>query len=191
METRYIEISLETAKRWYEQGGELKDMALGAYTLEEMGYKLPTTWEDYIEKCKKWHIIVGTEDYEDKNPQIAAVKKLILLRDFYNNNWKPDWDNIIEYKYGITYWYNRDTRESSYAAKVIYCPPCFLVFNDMAKAEEFLNNFRELIEQAGDLIYYDYVNTKQFRFNLLLHFICNWSSDYACGVSYCIYGQRL
>ena len=152
MDTRYIEISLETAKRWYEQGGELKDMALGAYTLEEMGYKLPTTWEDYIEKCKKWHIIVGTEDYEDKNPQIAAVKKLILLRDFYNNNWKPDWDNIIEYKYGITYWYNRDTRESSYAAKVIYCPPCFLVFNDMAKAEEFLNNFRGLIEQAGDLI---------------------------------------
>ena len=25
METRLIEISLDTAKRWYEQGGELKD----------------------------------------------------------------------------------------------------------------------------------------------------------------------
>ena len=26
METRYIELSLDTAKRWYEQGGELKDI---------------------------------------------------------------------------------------------------------------------------------------------------------------------
>ena len=152
METRYISLPLETAKRWYEQGGELKDMALGVYTLEELGYRLPKTFEEYLAILDQWRIIRHKEEYEDLNPQIAAVKKLILLRDFYNNNWKPDWDNIIEYKYGITYWYNRDTKESSYVAKVIYCPPCFLVFNDIAKAEEFLNNFRELIEDAGDLI---------------------------------------
>ena len=152
METRFIEISLDTAKRWYEQGGELKDMALGAFTLEELGVKLPSTFEEYMERCAKWGIKHDLDDYTDTNPQIGALKKLILLRDFYNNNWKPDWDNIIEYKYGITYWYNRDTRESSYAAKVIYCPPCFLVFNDIAKAEEFLNNFLDLIKEAGDLI---------------------------------------
>ena len=152
METRYISLPLETAKRWYEQGGELKDMALGAYTLEELGYSLPKTFEEYLAILDQWRIIPHKEEYEDLNPQIAAVKKLILLRDFYNNNWKPDWDNLIEAKYGITYWYNRDTKESSYVAKVIYCPPCFLVFNDMAKAEEFLNNFRELIVEAGDLI---------------------------------------
>ena len=152
MKTRYISLSLETAKRWYEQGGELKDIALGAYTLEELGYSLPKTFEEFLRVSERWNIAIPEQIYNDAIQQIAAVKKLILLRDFYNNNWKPDWDNIIEYKYGITYWYNRDTRESSYAAKVIYCPPCFLVFNDMAKAEEFLNNFRELIEQAGDLI---------------------------------------
>ena len=152
METRYIEISLETAKRWYEQGGELKDMALGAYTLEEMGYKLPTTWEDYIEKCKKWHIIVGTEDYEDKNPQIAAVKKLILLRDFYNNKWQPVWDDYIVDKYAIDKDYKTDTGTFEYYLVRVYRPSSFLVFNNHEHAEEFLNNFRELIEQAGDLI---------------------------------------
>ena len=31
METRTIELSLDTARRWYEQGGELKEMALGAF----------------------------------------------------------------------------------------------------------------------------------------------------------------
>lgn len=152
METRYIEISLDTAKRWYQQGGELKDMALGAYSLEEMGYSLPKTFEEFLGISERWNIAVHEQLYKDAIPQIAAVKKLILLRDFYNNNWKPDWDNIIEYKCGITYWYNRDTKESSYVAKVIYCPPCFLIFNDMAKAEKFLDNFRELIKKAGDLI---------------------------------------
>lgn len=152
METRYIEISLDTAKRWYGQGGELKDMALGAYTLEEMGYKLPTTWEDYIEKCKKWHIIVGTEDYEDKNPQIAAVKKLILLRDFYNNNWKPDWGKIIENKYHINKNYDRETNVLSFNVQIAFNPLTFLTFNNSEYAHEFLTNFRELIEQAGDLI---------------------------------------
>lgn len=152
METRYIEISLDTAKRWYEQGGELKDMALGVYTLEEMGYKLPTTWEDYIEKCKKWHIIVGTEDYEDKNPQIAAVKKLILLRDFYNNKWQPVWDDYIVDKYAIDKDYKTDTGTFEYYLVRVYRPSSFLVFNNHEHAEEFLNNFRDLIEQAGDLI---------------------------------------
>ena len=154
METRYIEISLDTAKRWYEQGGELKDMALGAYTLEEMGYKLPTTWEDYIEKCKKWHIIVGTEDYEDKNPQIAAVKKLILLRDFYNNNWKPDWKEMVEDKFSIIKNYIKETDEYKYDVEGKYSPTysTWLVFKSKKLADEFLNNFRELIEEAGDLI---------------------------------------
>ena len=152
METRYIEISLDTAKRWYEQGGELKDMALGAYTLEEMGYKLPTTWEDYIEKCKKWHIIIGTEDCEDKNPQIAAVKKLILLRDFYNNNWKPDWDKLIEDKYRIEKDYDRETKVISFDVGIAFRPSTFLTFNNSENAHEFLTNFRDLIEEAGDLI---------------------------------------
>jgi hypothetical protein len=152
METRYISLSLETAKRWYEQGGELKDIALGAYTLEEMGYKLPTTWEDYIEKCKKWHIIVGTEDYEDKNPQIAAVKKLILLRDFYNNKWQPVWDDYIVDKYAIDKDYKTDTGTFEYSLVRVYRPSSFLVFNNHEHAEEFLNNFRELIVEAGDLI---------------------------------------
>ena len=93
METRLIEISLETAKRWYEQGGEQKDIALGAFTLEELREKLPSTFVEYLGRCMKWGIKVEEDEYIDINPQIEAVKKLILLRDFYNNGWKPDWGN--------------------------------------------------------------------------------------------------
>ena len=152
METRLIEISLETAKRWYEQGGEQKDIALGAFTLEELGEKLPSTFEEYLERCAKWGIKVEEYKYIDINPQIEAVKKLILLRDFYNNGWKPDWGKIIENKYHINKRYDKDTNVLSFNVQIAFSPLTFLTFNNSEYAHEFLDNFRELIEQAGDLI---------------------------------------
>ena len=152
METRLIEISLETAKRWYEQGGEQKDIALGAFTLEELGEKLPSTFEEYLERCAKWGIKVEEYKYIDINPQIEAVKKLILLRDFYNNGWKPDWGKIIENKYHINKNYDRETNVLSFNVQIAFSPLTFLTFNNSEYAHEFLDNFRELIEQAGDLI---------------------------------------
>ena len=152
METRLIRISLETAKRWYEQGGELKDMALGAFTLEELGVKLPSTFEEYLERCAKWGVKVEEYEYIDINPQIEALKKLILLRDFYNNNWKPDWDKLIEDKYRIEKDYDRETKVISFDVGIAFRPSTFLTFNNSENAHEFLTNFRELIEQAGDLI---------------------------------------
>ena len=152
METRLIEISLDTAKRWYEQGGELKDMALWAFTLEELGVKLPSTFDEYLERCAKWGIKLDAEDYADRNPQIEALKKLILLRDFYNNGWKPDWGKIIEQKYCIKRDYTTDNNVFSVGVELAFRPLTFLTFGCREYAFEFLDNFRELIEQAGDLI---------------------------------------
>lgn len=154
METRYIELSLDTAKRWYEQGGELKDMALGAYTLEEMGYSLPKNFEEFLETLDQWRIILHKERYEDLNPQIAAMKKLILLLTFYNNGWQPNWKEMVEDKFSIIRNYIKETDEYKYGVEVKYSPTysTWLVFKSKKLADEFLNNFRELIEQAGDLI---------------------------------------
>lgn len=154
METRHIEISLETAKRWYEQGGELKEMARGAFSLVEMGFSLPRSWGEYEEELKRLYGLVSRDIYDDTNPQIAAVKKLILLRDFYNNGWKPKWNTIIEDKFAIVKSYNRETDEFQYSVEQVFNPnsSSWLVFNDNKHAEEFLNNFRSLVEQAGDLI---------------------------------------
>lgn len=152
METRFIKLSLETAKRWYEQGGEQKDIALEVFTLEELGVKLPSTFDEYLERCAKWEIKLDAEDYTDRNPQIEALKKLILLRDFYNNSWKPDWDNIIENKFHIKKDYDRETKVLSFDVVMTFSPSTFLTFNNSEYAHEFLTNFREIIEQAGDLI---------------------------------------
>ena len=152
METRLIELSLDTAKRWYEQGGELKDMALGAFTLEELGEKLPSTFDEYLERCAKWGIKVDAEDYTDRNPQIEALKKLILLRDFYNNGWKPDWNDYLISKYAIMRTYNREEGICLPIVSYTCDPRSFLVFYSNKNANEFFGNFGELIEQAGDLI---------------------------------------
>ena len=160
METRYIEISLDTAKRWYEQGGELKDMALGAYSEQELiGSRLPKTWDEY---CAK-HGEVGDKikaslntaymtinryvfsDYKQAQAHIAKMK-LHLLRDDYRNGWKPDWKDGNLGKYVI-----ESSEGECYVAIYIHISS-FLAFQDEKTANEFLTNFRELIEEAGDLI---------------------------------------
>ena len=154
METRYIGISLDTAKRWYQQGGELKDMALGAYTLEELGFELPKTFEEFLGVMERWNIAIPEQMYNDAIPQIAAVKKLMLLQTFYNNGWQPNWKEMVEDKFSIIRNYIKETDEYKYDVEGKYSPTysTWLVFKSKKLADEFLNNFRELIEQAGDLI---------------------------------------
>lgn len=154
METRYIGISLDTAKRWYQQGGELKDMALGAYTLEELGFELPKTFEEFLGVMERWNIAIPEQMYNDAIPQIAAVKKLMLLQTFYNNGWQPNWKEMVEDKFSIIRNYIKETDEYKYGVEGKYSPTysTWLVFKSKKLADEFLNNFRELIEQAGDLI---------------------------------------
>ena len=154
METRYISLPLETAKRWYEQGGELKDMALGAYTLEELGFELPKTFDEFLGVMERWNIATPEQMYNDAIPQIAAVKKLMLLQTFYNNGWQPNWKEMVEDKFSIIRNYIKETDEYKYGVEVKYSPiySTWLVFKSKKLADEFLNNFRELIEEAGDLI---------------------------------------
>ena len=159
METRQIELPLVTAKRWYKQGGELKEMALGAFSEKELiGDGLPKTWDEYCAKHGDMGVIIkaslGTayvalnkhvfSDYKQAQAHITKMK-LHLLRDEYRQGWKPNY-NIRQDKYTIIY-------SNNWGLTVgIYQTPRFLSFKSREIAEEFLTNFRELIEQAGDLI---------------------------------------
>ena len=163
METRLIEISLDTAKRWYEQGGEYRDIALTAFKEHELiGDRLPKTWDEY---CIK-HGEVGDKikaslntaymtinkhifsDYKQAQAHIAKMK-LHLLRDDYRNGWLPCFGDNSK-KYGIKWNMIAGKKELT----VAWCNwnTLFLSFPTYELAEEFLTNFRELIEQAGDLI---------------------------------------
>ena len=163
METRQIELPLDTAKRWYEQGGELKEMALGAFSEKELiGDGLPKTWDEYCAKHGDMGVIIkaslGTayvalnkhvfSDYKQAQAHIALMK-LHLLRDEYRNGWLPCFGDNSK-KYGI--------KRNMIAGKTWLVIALHTYYSDSLSfptyklAEEFLTNFRELIEQAGDLI---------------------------------------
>ena len=160
METRQIELSLDTARRLYEQGGEYRNIALTAFKEHELiGDRLPKTWDEYCDKYgevgDKIKASLNTayltinkyifSDYKQAQAHIAKMK-LHLLRDKYRQGWKPDWKDAGELKYLILKLGNKlDVIE-------IRTTQSFLTFQDEKQAYEFLTNFRDLIEQAGDLI---------------------------------------
>ena len=81
----------------------------------------------------------------------AAEQQLILmqlhqLRDYYRQGWVPDWEDTKSIKYCIRY------ADNKYTIMTCCVSVKFLSFQSREIAEEFLNNFKDLIEQAGDLI---------------------------------------
>ena len=168
MEERSIKISLDKARDWYNRGGEYKELALSAFTENEITTSaLPNTWEElckmYLVKKDEWYIdsnsnlkttVGGTrfcKEYRNALPskqaaeQHLAYMQLHQLRDCYRQGWLPNWeDNII--KYCIILESNRCVIYKN----LTICN--FLSFQSMELAEKFLNNFKDLIETAGDLI---------------------------------------
>lgn len=160
METRQIELSLDTAKRLYEQGGEYRDIALTAFKEHELiGDRLPKTWDEYCAKHgedgDKIKASLNTaymtinkhvfSDYKQAQAHIALIK-LHLLRDEYRQGWKPDWRNVDESKFVIEMVANELSINNYGITRYS------LSFQDEKRADKFLTNFRELIEQAWDLI---------------------------------------
>ena len=106
----------------------------------EVFFDCPTN-SDYISLLQTKNIL--TSDIAAK--QHFALMQLHQLRDCYRQGWKPDW-NKDSNKYCI------EKNNYDYDIVIYNSLPHFLAFQSKEIAEEFLNNFRELIEEAGDLI---------------------------------------
>ena len=135
---------------------------------EDIKPQLPKTWEEFCEQneikksecyldtsssciIERW---VGERDISsDRNllpskeaaEAHLALMQLHQLRDCYREGWEPNWNNDCN-KYIIVK--NRD----KYVVFGGNWTNQFLSFQNRERAEEFLINFRDLIEQAGDLI---------------------------------------
>ena len=135
-EERNITLTLDKAKEWYNKGGELKEIALQAFTDKELN-PLPRSWEEF---CKQGNPVAS---WRYNIPiKYETLFKLEQLRDCWRQGWKPAKHNtgycIIKYpeEYLIM------------AFNFI----SFLSFPTKEMAKEFLECFRDLIEKAGGLI---------------------------------------
>ena len=109
--------------------------------------KLPKTWIEYCKKndIDQKEIFIGGSGLIKNAKAHLALMQLHQLRDCYRQGWKPNYLNgsdkwcIIKCndKLSVDVHYNRNE---------------FLSFQTKELADQFLNNFKDLIEQAGDLI---------------------------------------
>ena len=171
MEERNIKISLDKAREWYNKGGELKELAMSAFTEKEITESaLPNTWQEFCNmyplKSTEWFINNGSDlkavyigEYNIRYskscrnvlPSLKAAEahralmQLHQLRDCYRQGWLPDWkDSIIKYCIVLE-------NNIPVIYKTLYT--CnFLSFQSEEIARKFLKNFKNLIETAGDLI---------------------------------------
>lgn len=139
---------------------------------ENINSNLPKTWGEFCnehEITSKDHFIgndsticywLGTmyRQYTCKNmvpsekaaKQHLALMQLHQLRDCYRQGWVPDWNKDKQQKYCILH--KKHKKDGEWEVTNVIALTHFLSFQKRELAEEFLNNFRELIEQAGDLI---------------------------------------
>lgn len=136
-------------------------------TFEKIVFKkiennLPKTWKEFGE-VKGWFVTELSDvdyyseghssDYRDKNlfpteeeaKACVTLAQLCQLRDRYNDGWKPNWIDGTE-KHSI-YFYS-DEIYSSY----IYQTQKILTFKTRKLRDQFLENFRDLIEVAKPLL---------------------------------------
>jgi hypothetical protein len=163
---RTITLSIEKAKEFYAKGGEFRDLALGAYTEEELTkIDLPKTWEEF---CKNYPVREGEswlsdEDgimqctyshiRENKNwiPSVKSAEahlamiQLEQLRDCYRQGWLPN-INLGTPKYYIY------IDSAGIDVGTLYYESRFLTFQDKDTAIKFSTRFADLIKKAGDLI---------------------------------------
>ena len=164
-EERNITLTLEKAKEWYKKGGELREIALQAFTEKELTkIDLPKTWEEFCENYpvqsgECWlgscdEIYKKTYDkeriYKNWIPSRKSAEahlamiQLEQLRDCWRQGWIP---SKRDGGFGIRFDFYGGFRIIR-----LYSFSAFLSFPTEEMAEEFLECFRDLIEKAGDLI---------------------------------------
>ena len=162
---RNITLTLDKAKEWYKKGGELREIALQAFSEKELN-PLPRSWEEFcrnnpvqvgecwLENCDK----ICKKEFSTNEARIhknwipsrksaeahLAMIQLEQLRNCWWGDWKPIWG--ISQKWCIRLF------NGVPSVGITTNISKFLTFPTKEMAEEFFKCFRDLIEKAGDLI---------------------------------------
>ncbi len=125
------------------------------YTLQGFEQKAPTlTYEEavkWLESTEGTNIMKDsvflTEGnyYTNLNKCTEALKKLILLRDYYNEGWQPDWnDNATKYSIEV--------EVGEIVGRNHHCNARIMSFKTNDVRNKFLEEQRELLEIAKPLL---------------------------------------
>ena len=127
------------------------------YEIEFQGFeqKAPAiTYEealDWLKKNSKDRVIYADEAYinEEYERAFEALKKLVILRDYYNEGWQPDWSTKNSMRFCIRVRNNKITTDNNSDINEFNT---VLVFTDYTIRDKFLEEQRELLEIAKPLL---------------------------------------
>lgn len=150
---RTIQISLQQAREWYNSGNDtLKTLALSSFSKEEID-PYPRSWSEYLKNHPG--LLLSLIAPEPMCSKLMAYSKLLLLRREWihiwsqeqglEKDWEPDYNYLSQHKYYIYFEY--DVMLIGWANNMMHP----LSFPTRELAENFLNTFKNLLEEAKSL----------------------------------------
>lgn len=133
-------------------------LSTSPYTLQGFEQKEPAkTYEEALKWCignlKDYRECVCTEYVNEKQENaLEALRKLLVLRDYYNEGWQPDWtdESYKEILCFETDFHNKKGfKYRFYASK---SQPRVLAFKNSEIRERFFKEQKELLEIAKPLL---------------------------------------
>ena len=157
-------INMEQKEIIIPQGWEIDEVRGNKIILMESKKELPKTWEECIAKIRDLECIdrnscIDTATFSDDvaskhindipiglGKPMLALCQLLVCREVYRQGWKPNWKDDKEIKYCIERVENYITKETYELTSKV------LSFQSAEIRDQFLENFRDLIEEAKELI---------------------------------------
>ena len=140
MEERTIKLSLEEAKMLWRGGVADKQVALKAFTEEELTMpNLPESWLEYNQAFG-----FDSSAIEKFEEPINTFERLLLLRDCYRDGWEPDWGDM-KTKYCVCFYAHGMRVEETIDKLSIF------TFQSEARAKLFMKNFSLMLTQVYKL----------------------------------------
>lgn len=154
-----ILVIFEGVENYYSLDGRAGDamptLSTRPYEVELKGFEqkglVPDFEEalDWIDNNKKYKTV-----FEDERTYISkeicdaseALRKLIILREYYNEGWQPDWKDDYESKYTILTERDMISREENYVYRRV------LSFKSKEIRDKFLEEQIDLLEIAKPLL---------------------------------------
>ena len=156
--------NMETKEIIIPQGWEIDKVKGNKIILKESKKELPKTWKKCCELLGKGefidiesdivnidNIISADSSFKYTLPiglgkPVLALMQLLVCREVYRQGWKPDWTNGDENKYCIINDIDKIAKITClFNSKV-------LSFQSKEIRNKFLENFKDLIEEAKELI---------------------------------------
>ena len=155
---------METKEIIIPQGWEIDEVRGNKIILMESKKELPKTWEECCELLGEGEYINNESIICNYTPHCGASKanenilptglgkpmltlcQLLVCREVYRQGWKPDWTNANENKYCIINDSNKI--ETAFNASISRV----LSFQSKEVKDKFLENFKDLIKEAKELI---------------------------------------